>query len=121
MVLVDTSIWVSHLREREDRLVTLLEEGVASTHPFVIGELACGHLMNRTEILSLLQALPSAELATHEEILAFIESEQLMGKGLGYVDVHLLGSAVLSGVPLWTADRRLAECASALGIRYGSS
>ncbi len=117
MVLVDTSIWVSHLRERDERLVALLEEGVVCSHPFVVGELACGNLKNRMEILSLLQALPSAEVATHEEILAFIESEQLMGKGLGYVDVHLLGSAVLSGVFLWTADRRLAECASALGIR----
>lgn len=120
MVLVDTSIWVSHLRKRNDRLVTLLEEGVVCAHPFVVGELACGNLKNRMEILSLLQALPSAEVATHEEILAFIESEQLMSKGLGYVDVHLLGSAVLSSVRLWTADRRLAECAGALGVR-GSS
>jgi predicted nucleic acid-binding protein len=120
MVLVDTSVWVSHLREGEDRLVRLLEEGVVCSHPFVVGELACGNLKNRTEILSLLQALPSAEVAIHEEILAFIENERLMGKGLGYVDVHLLGSAVLSDVLLWTADRRLAECAGALGIRYGS-
>ena len=120
MVLVDTSIWVIHLRERDDRLVALLEEGVVCSHPFVVGELACGNLRNRMEILSLLQALPSAEVADHEEILAFIESKQLMGKGLGYVDVHLLGSAVLSGAFLWTADRRLAGSASALGIGYGS-
>ena len=121
MVLVDTSIWVSHLRERDDRLVSLLEEGVVCSHPFVIGELACGNLNNRMEILSLLRALPSAEVAEHEEILAFIDSKQLMGKGLGYVDVHLLGSAVLSGVSLWTADHRLAESATRLGICYGSS
>lgn len=120
MVLVDTSIWVTHLRERDERLVALLEEGAVCSHPFVVGELACGNLKNRMEILALLQALPSAEVAEHEEILAFIESKQLMGKGLGYVDVHLLGSAVLSDVPLWTADRRLAESASTLGICFGS-
>lgn len=116
MVLVDTSIWASHLREGNDRLATLLEAGVVCAHPFVIGELACGNLKNRKEILSLLQALPSTEVADHEEVLAFIESRQLMGRGLGYVDVHLLASAVLSGVSLWTADRPLAESAVALGI-----
>jgi predicted nucleic acid-binding protein len=120
MVLVDTSIWVSHLRAGEDRLATLLEEGIVCCHPFVIGELACGNLKNRSEILSLLQALPSAEVADHEEILAFIDSHTLMGKGLAYVDVHLLGSAVLSGVSLWTADRRLAESATALGVCHQS-
>ncbi len=120
MVLVDTSIWVSHLREGDVRLTTLLEEGVVCSHPYVIGELACGNLKNRMEILSLLRALPSAEVVDHEEILAFIDSKQLMGKGLGYVDVHLLGSAVLSDVSLWTTDRCLAESATALGVCYGS-
>jgi predicted nucleic acid-binding protein len=120
MVLVDTSIWVSHLREGDDRLATLLGEGIVCCHPFVIGELACGNLKNRMEILSLLRALPSAEVADDEEILAFIDSNQLMGKGLAYVDVHLLGSAVLSGISLWTADRRLAEAATALGVCYGA-
>jgi len=121
MVLVDTSIWVSHLREGGDRLAPLLEEGIVCCHPFVIGELACGNLKNRMEILSLLRALPLAEVVDHEEILAFIDNKQLMGKGLAYVDVHLLGSAVLSGISLWTADRRLAESATALGVCYGSS
>jgi hypothetical protein len=119
MILVDTPVWVSHLREGDDRLVRLLDEGIVCCHPFVIGELACGNLKNRMEILSLLQALPSAEVADHEEILAFIDSNQLMGKGLAYVDVHLLGSAVLSGITLWTADRRLAKAATALGVCYG--
>ncbi len=118
MVLVDTSIWVSHLREGDDRLVALLDEGIVSCHPFVIGELACGNLKNRTEILSLLRALPSAELVEHEEILAFIDSNQLMGTGLAYVDVHMLGSAVLSGMSLWTLDRHLAEAATTLGVCY---
>jgi hypothetical protein len=118
MILVDTPVWVSHLREGDDRLVRLLDEGIVCCHPFVIGELACGNLKNRMEILSLLQALPSAEVADHEEILAFIDSNQLMGKGLAYVDVHLIGSAVLSGITLWTADRRLAKAATSLGVCY---
>ena len=118
MVLVDTSIWVSHLRKGDDRLAGLLNEGLVCCHPFVIGELACGNLKNRQEILSLLQALPSAETADHEEILAFIENNGLMGKGLGYIDVHLLGSALLSDVVLWTADNRLEQAASGLGVCY---
>lgn len=121
MVLVDTSIWVTHLREGDDGLAGLLDKGMVCCHPFVIGELACGNLKNRTEILSLLQALPSAETADHEEMLAFIENNGLMGKGLGYVDVHLLGSALLSNVLLWTADSRLAEAASGLGVCYSAA
>ncbi len=121
MVLVDTSVWVYHLREGDDRLSGLLNEGLVCCHPFVIGELACGNLKNRTEILSLLQALPSTETANHEEILAFIEYNGLMGKGLGYVDVHLLGSALLSDVVLWTADSRLAQAASALAVCYSAT
>jgi hypothetical protein len=117
MVLVDTSVWVSHLREGNDRLADLLDKGDVCCHPFVIGELACGNLKNRIEILSLLQALPTAEFADHDEILTFIDTNRLMGKGLGYVDVHLLCSAVLSGISFWTADRRLAQAASALAIR----
>jgi predicted nucleic acid-binding protein len=118
MVLVDTSVWVSHLREGDDRLAGLLDEGAVCCHPFVIGELACGNLNNRTEILSLLRALPAAEVVDHHEVLAFIDANRLMGKGLGYVDVHLLGSAVLSGISFWTADRCLAQAASALGARH---
>ncbi len=118
MVLVDTSIWISHLRQGEDRLAGLLDKGLVCCHPFVIGELACGNIRNRTEILSLLQALPSAETADHEEVLTFIRNNDLMGRGLGYVDVHLLGSALLSDVVLWTADSRLAKAASALGVCY---
>ena len=118
MVLVDTSIWVFHLREGDDRLAELLNEGLVCCHPFVIGELACGNLKNRKEILSLLQELPSAETADHEEILAFIEKNRLMGTGLGYVDLHLLGSALLSDVALWTADSRLAQAASDVRVCY---
>jgi len=118
MVLVDTSVWVSHLSKGDDRLAALLDKGAVCCHPFVIGELACGKLKNRLEIISLLRALPTAEVADHEEILTLIDNNLLMGKGLGYVDVHLLGSAVLSGISFWTADHRLARAASALGVCY---
>jgi predicted nucleic acid-binding protein len=118
MVLVDTSVWVSHLRHGEAWLAALLQDGMVCCHPCVIGELACGNLANRAETLSLLQALPRAELADHHEAMTFIAEHRLMGRGLGYVDVHLLASAVLSGTGLWTADQRLARSAAALGAVY---
>lgn len=117
MVLADTSVWVSHLRDGHEGLRALLEEGVVLCHPFIIGELACGDLVNRTEIISLLCALPQTSVAAHDEVLAFIEARDLAGKGLGYVDVHLLAAAVVTGVPLWTRDRRLNR--AALEIRSG--
>ena len=115
-VLVDTSVWVEHLRRTHSRLVGLLDEGRVLLHPFIIGELACGKLENRAEILSLLRAVPSAGVAGHDEIIAFIENNRLMGKGLGYVDVHLLASAMLSDVHLWTQDKPLARAATEIGI-----
>jgi predicted nucleic acid-binding protein len=118
MVLVDTSLWVSHLRESGIGLDFLLNEGQVVCHPFIIGELACGNLRNRVEILSSLQALPMAVLAVHEEVIQFIEHHQLMGKGLGYIDMHLLASALLSKVPLWTLDKKLQVASSQLGLEY---
>jgi len=116
MILVDTSVWVSHLRHGDPRLVDLLDEGSVLVHPFVIGELACGNLKNRAEILSLLRALPLTAIAEHEEIMLFIETNGLMGRGLGYVDVHLLAAAVLSDVRLWTGDRSLLDACADLGL-----
>ena len=118
MVLVDTSVWVSHLRDANARLETLLNQGVVVCHPFVIGELACGNLRNRVGILSLLQLLPAAEIAEQDEVLQFIGSHRLMGKGLGFIDMHLLSSAALSGVPLWTLDRRLNQISAKLKVGY---
>lgn len=118
MVLVDTSVWVSHLRDGEPGLEQLLNDGEVMCHPFVVGELACGNLKNRRAILSLLQLLPSAIQATPEELLQFIDQNHLMGKGLGYIDVHLSASAVLSGVPVWTYDKRLNHANEELGVRY---
>lgn len=118
MVLVDTSIWVSHFRNGEPRLKELLLNGRVVCHPFIIGELACGQLKNRKEILSLLEALPMAKIAEHEEVLHFIEKHRLIGIGLGYLDVHLLASALLSGIPLWMKDKKLKEVAIRLNISY---
>jgi len=118
MVLVDTSVWVGHLREMHVDLVNLLADGEVACHPFIVGELACGNLKNRTEILSLLEALPMVAAAEHEEVLAFIESGNLMGKGLGYVDVHLLASVALSRLPIWTFDKKLEQVADMLGLNY---
>jgi predicted nucleic acid-binding protein len=116
MVLVDTSIWVAHLRHGTVGLEILLQEGRVVCHPLIIGELACGNLRNRSEILSLLRALPPAVPAGHEEVLRFITAHDLMGQGLGYIDMHLLASARLSQVPLWTLDQKLHEVAANLGL-----
>ncbi len=118
MVLVDTSVWVSHLRGIHAQLANLLDDGEVACHPFIIGELACGNLRNRTTILSLLEALPMVAAAEHEEVLTFIESHSLMGKGLGYIDVHLLASAALSRLPIWTFDKKLERIANILGVGY---
>lgn len=116
MVLVDTSVWVSHLQKGDPYLAKLLNDGDVVCHPFIVGELACGNLKNRSEILSLLQTLPMAIQAEHEEVLQSIEINQLMGKGLGYIDVHLIASAVLSEVPIWTLDKKLDKVSKKLGI-----
>jgi predicted nucleic acid-binding protein len=108
VILADTSVWIDHFRRRNQRLMDALENGDVVTHPFVIGELACGNLRNRREILDLLHLLPTAIVATDREALAFIEKRKLMGRDLGYVDVHLLASAALSpDVTLWSLDERL--------------
>ncbi|RPJ14646.1 MAG: type II toxin-antitoxin system VapC family toxin [Deltaproteobacteria bacterium] len=118
MVLVDTSVWIEHLRFGHAGLEPLLNAGEVICHPFVIGELACGTLKNRKTILSLLKALPSAVEADHAEVMDFLEKNLLMGRGLGLIDVHLIASALLSGVQLWTLDKKLRQASSKLGIAY---
>jgi len=114
--LVDTSVWVDHFRRGNERLEERLGRGDVWTHPFVIGELACGHLRRRTEILALLAALPHATLVDHREAMAFVEARRLAGQGLGWVDAHLLASATLARISVWTLDRRLEAIASRLGL-----
>lgn len=117
MILADTSVWVDHLRVRNERFAAALDAAQVVTHPFVIGELACGNLRRRRESLNFLQWLPSTEVATHGEVIALIENRKLMGRGIGYVDAHLLAATALSReVALWTLDARLASVARDLGL-----
>jgi predicted nucleic acid-binding protein len=118
MILADTSVWIEHLRGREPRLPEVLETDEILMHPFVVGELACGNLRNRRELLSLWQRLTPATSASHDEVLVFVDQHQLMGRGLGYVDVHLLASAALSSARLWTNDRPLIAAAAKLGLAF---
>jgi predicted nucleic acid-binding protein len=119
MILVDTSVWVDHLLSPDAKLRLALETGDVATHPFVIGELACGNLRNRHELLSLWSDLSTAPVATDSEALEFIERNKLMGLGLGYIDVHLLAATALSaGARLWTRDKQLAVAAAKLNVIY---
>ena len=119
MILVDSSVWIDHLRAGEPALAELLNAGRVLTHPFVVGELACGNLKNRKGVLSLLQDLPAAPVATDEEVLFFIERRGLMGKGIGYVDAHLLAAISVTGTGrLWTRDKRLGAVAGSIGLAF---
>ncbi len=115
-MLVDTSVWIDHLRRGNAALGRLLNDLEVWCHPFVVGDLACGQLEARPEVLSLLSALPQAPLAGHDEVLAFVESNRLAGTGIGWVDAHLLAAARLAGVGFWTLDRSLAAVALELGL-----
>ena len=120
MILVDTSIWVDHLRAGSEVLGGLLDAGRVLMHPFVAGELALGAWPERQVFLGALGDLPCSEVATHAEVAAFIERHALFGRGVGYVDVHLLAAARLTaGCALWTADRRLHGVADSLGVAWG--
>ncbi len=116
MVLVDTSVWIDHLRQANVRLASLLEGGQVLVHPFVVGELALGKLRRRATVLALFAKMPRAPVASDAEVLTFIERRDLIGKGIGLVDAHLLASAVLAGVSLWTFDKRLGSVARTLRI-----
>ena len=120
MILVDTSVWIDHLRKGDKQLTGLLNRGHVLIHPFIIGELACGNLKNRQQILGLLKNLPKVTEATNREVLHFIESNQLMGKGIGYIDAHLLAATALSHpAKIWTRDKSLNGLAENLGLNYG--
>lgn len=117
MILIDTSIWVEHLRSGSKPLASLLDAGMVLAHPYVIGELALGHLRQRAVILAALSDLPQANIATDAEVLHFIERNALPGRGIGYIDAHLLAAVRLTpGAALWTHDRRLREVAAQLAL-----
>lgn len=120
-MLVDTSVWVDHLRHGNAALAARLRDGDVWTHPFVIGEVACGHLRRRQEVLALLHALPPVPAVSHEEAMRFVEMRDLAGQGIGWIDVHLLASAAVGGVGLWTLDRRLDAVARRLGLATKAS
>ena len=116
MTLVDTSVWVEHLRRGNAELARLLGRADVLTHPFVIGELAIGNRRRRAEILGLLARLPAAPVGAHDEVMALVEAQRLAGSGIGWVDAHLLASARLAPARLWTLDGRLKAVAGRLKV-----
>lgn len=118
MTLVDTSVWVAHFRATEGNMVELLETDRVLIHPMIIGELACGNLRNRVEILENLGQLPSAVAADQSEVSELIEARHLWGRGIGWIDAHLLASTLITGCRLWTLDRALGRVALELGVGW---
>ncbi|MEA3410847.1 MAG: type II toxin-antitoxin system VapC family toxin [Pseudomonadota bacterium] len=119
MILVDTSVWIDHLRRGDKMLARLLEHNRVGMHAMVLGELACGNLRNRPQLIKLWDDLEFLPEASHHEAMYFLEKHRLMGKGIGYIDVHLLASATLAtGAKLWTRDKRLASIAEELGSAW---
>lgn len=116
MILVDTSVWVDHFKKGLQELEILLNEGEVATHPFIIGELACGGLTNRSEILLLLQSLPTSTTIDLDEYLHFVSSHHIIGKGIGFVDIHILASAYIDSNFLWTFDKKLHAIATKMKL-----
>ena len=118
MILVDTSIWIDHFHHSDEGLIDLLLSNQVCIHPFIIGELSCGNLSIRKEILSLLRAIKSIDVVLDEEVFMLIDERKLFGKGLGFIDIHLLASALIHQVPIWTRDKSLKLVAGQLGVSY---
>jgi len=118
MILVDTSVWIDHFHHSDEDLIELLLSNQVCIHPFILGELSCGNLSNRKEVLSLLRTLKNIDLVLDEEVFFLIEERKLFGKGLGFIDIHLLASAMIHHVPIWTRDNALKRVAGELGINY---
>lgn len=119
MILVDTSVWVRHLNSEVRALSALLDAGEVSSHPFILGEIALGNLRRRDALLNDLRLLHQAAIATHDEVLDLIERQKLFGRGIGFVDAHLLAAARLSeGMRLWTFDKKLSAAATQLDIAF---
>ena len=118
VIIADTSVWIAHFRQKNHHLEALLNEALIAVHPFIVGELACGRLKNRREILSLLQALPEASLINQTELLHFIDKRGLVASGIGFVDAHLLASTELMRGLLWTSDKGLQHAAARMDLAY---
>ena len=118
MILVDTSVWIDHLRIGDPELASALQSCEVLCHPHVVGELACGNLRARDKVITLLQALPVSPVVSDKESLCFIDNYSLMARGIGYIDVQLLASARLAGAHLWTRDKRLQTVALELGLAH---
>ena len=116
MILVDSSVWIDHFRRVHPSLVEALEASDVLCHPFVLGEVACGHIPLRQRVLSLMARLPVVVPVSHQEALAFLDAHELAGAGLGWVDVHLLASATLARAQLWTRDKALERAATRIGL-----
>jgi predicted nucleic acid-binding protein len=118
MILVDTTVWIDHLRKADGQLLKLLEIGTVLTHPLIIEEIACGYLRDRTELTTLLHSLPLPPIASHVEILAIISNKTLFGVGLGSIDVHIVASAMFAKAKIWSRDKALAREAARLGLAF---
>jgi len=118
MILVDTSVWIDHFHHSDEDLKELLLSNQVCIHPFILGELSCGNISNRKEVLSLLRTLRSIDLVLDEEVFLLIEDRKLFGKGLGFIDIHLLASAMIHHIPIWTRDKSLSRVARELGVDF---
>ncbi|HYM09614.1 MAG TPA: PIN domain-containing protein [Bryobacterales bacterium] len=118
MILADTSLWIDHFRRANLGLLDLLLDGQVLIHPFVVGEISCGNLPNRGRVLYGLQELPSAAVAAHSEVRRLVEEHHLWGRGVGWIDAHLLASALITDCLLWTLDQRLHDAARHLKVEY---
>lgn len=121
MILVDTSIWIDHLHKGNDALQYVLDTNAAALHPFVYGEIALGNIRDRARVLRDLSKIPRAAAVRHEDVATLVEDRRLFGSGIGWIDAHLLASALARGDLLWTRDRRLEGAAARLGIDAASA
>jgi predicted nucleic acid-binding protein len=118
VILVDTSVWIDHFRNSNARLASLLENELVLTHPFVVGELTCGSLPSRTRVIADLMVLPALAQASHHDVMHFVEQRKLWGKGIGWIDVHLLATTILAKCQIWTLDKALHAAAKTLRIDW---
>lgn len=119
MILVDTSIWIDHLRTGDAHLTALLSEMKVAMHPMILGELACGNLQDRQTLMVLWRNLPQLTVVTDAEALYYLDQNRCWGRGIGYIDLHLLAAVALSAqASLWTRDKRLRKTAQQFGLAY---